>query len=100
MNLGWEKDIFKLILIVRLFFTILYILTFTQNYRGMTTSLSALMFDAGIMSLSLIAYLAKDWHVMSFVIAWTVTPMFIFHFIIPQSLQFLYTRFSSSFFAQ
>jgi OCT family organic cation transporter-like MFS transporter 4/5 len=62
------------------------------NWRAAVANQYLTIFSFGFMSLSLIAYYARDWHTMELVIALCVTPVFAFHFVLPQSFRWLYSK--------
>ena len=50
------------------------------------------LFSLGFMSLSLIGYYARDWHLMQVVIACLALPILAFHFLLPTSHRWLYSK--------
>ena len=70
-----------------------YVMEFMgPKWRANVANQYLTIFSLGFMSLSLIAFYARDWHTMELVIALCVTPVFAFHFVLPKSYRWLYSK--------
>ena len=74
--------------------TLVYALEFVRSeYRGLATGLAFALWDFGVAALSLIAYWFPTWQMMAMAVGLMPVPFIIMFFFIPESIQYLYTRY-------